>query len=419
MTIDRSRSIAARWISLRSRFVRYPVASLVAALAAGLPHGAAFAGGPAETVKLGVLVPLSGSYKDAGIDIVDGAKLAVDRINAAGGVLGRKIELISQDDACDADQAAQAAGKLAAAGVVAIAGGYCSSAALPELRVFHVQRIPYVLDASTFPQLTEHGWHNAFRTIGRTDAQGVLAASLMKGALHAKRAAVMNDGSTYSQGLAQSAVAALKRDGVDVVYDDAISPGQKDYLATVKAVSERNPDVLYFTGYYTEAAVLAKNLREAKSGIGYFMGNGAADRSLIEKGGEAVEGMIVTTSPLPQFLDNARARQFVKAYLKAYGREPGPYSVYEYDAVGVTAEAIKHAKSSRPEDIEAALHALKKYDGATGDIAFDQKGDRVNAAFMAVTVRDGKFEPYARLGRNGQWGALIARFSTDRIRTMR
>ena len=123
MTIDRSRSIAARWISLRSRFVRYPVASLVAALAAGLPHGAAFAGGPAETVKLGVLVPLSGSYKDAGIDIVDGAKLAVDRINAAGGVLGRKIELISQDDACDADQAAQAAGKLAAAGVVAIAGG--------------------------------------------------------------------------------------------------------------------------------------------------------------------------------------------------------------------------------------------------------------------------------------------------------
>jgi len=405
MTIEKSRSTAARWIPLRRRFARYHAAALAVALAAGLPHDAALAGGQAqETIKLGVLAPLSGSYKDAGVDIVDGAKLAVDRINAAGGVLGKKLELISQDDACDPDQAAQAANKLAASGVVAIAGGYCSSAALPELRVLHDQHVPYVLDASTFPQLTEHGWHNTFRTIGRTDAQGVLAASLMKGALRAKRAAVMNDGSTYSQGLAQSAVKALKREGVDVVYDDAISPGQKDYLATVKAVSLQNPDVLYFTGYYTEAAVLARNLREAKSGIAYFMGNGAADRSLIDKGGEAVEGMIVTTSPLPQFLDNARARQFVKAYTKAYGREPGPYSVYEYDAVGVTAEAIKHAKSSRPEDIEAALHALKKYDGATGDIAFDQKGDRVNAAFMAVTVRNGKFETYARLGGNGQWG---------------
>lgn len=404
MTIEASRSIAARWVPRRSRFARYAVASLAVALAAGWPPRAAFAGAEAQAIKVGVLAPLSGSYKDAGVDIVDGAKLAVERINAAGGVQGKKLELVSQDDACDPDQAAQAASKLAASGVVAVAGGYCSSAALPELRVLHDRHVPYVLDASTFPQLTEHGWHNAFRTIGRTDAQGALAASLMKGALHAKRAAVMNDGSTYSQGLAQSAVGALKRGGVDVVYDDAISPGQKDYLATVKAVAEKNPDVLYFTGYYTEAAVLARNLREAKSGVGYFMGNGAADRSLIEKGGEAVEGMIVTTSPLPQFLDNPRARQFVKAYRKAYGREPGPYSVYEYDAVGVTAEAIKHAKSSQPADIEAALHALKRYDGATGDIAFDEKGDRVDAAFMAVTVRDGKFEPYARLDGNGQWG---------------
>jgi len=280
MTIEKSRSTAARWIPLRRRFARYHAAALAVALAAGLPHDAALAGGQAqETIKLGVLAPLSGSYKDAGVDIVDGAKLAVDRINAAGGVLGKKLELISHDDACDPDQAAQAANKLAASGVVAIAGGYCSSAALPELRVLHDQHVPYVLDASTFPQLTEHGWHNTFRTIGRTDAQGVLAASLMKGALRAKRAAVMNDGSTYSQGLAQSAVKALKREGVDVVYDDAISPGQKDYLATVKAVSLQNPDVLYFTGYYTEAAVLARNLREAKSGIAYFMGNGAADRS--------------------------------------------------------------------------------------------------------------------------------------------
>lgn len=357
-----------------------------------------------DVVKIGVPAPLSGSFKNAGADVVDGAKLAAAQINAAGGVLGKKLEIVPQDDACNPDEAANAASQLVGRGVVAVAGGYCSSAALPEIRVLHDRNIPYVLDASTIPQLTEHGWRDVFRTIGRTDKQGVLAAQLMKGTLHAKRAAVINDGSSYSQVLAQSTVAALKQDGVEIAYDNAITPGLKDYGDIVKAVADTKPDVLYFTGYYNEAAVLAKHLRELESPIKYFMGNGTADPSLIEKGGAAVEGMIVTTSPLPQFLDSARARHFIKAYRDAYGRDPGPYSVYEYDAIGVTAQAIKQAKSTKPEDIAAALHALTRYDGATGQITFDEKGDRVNAAFMAVTVKDGKFVPFARVDGKGRWG---------------
>lgn len=371
--------------------------ALLFALAASQTHAQ-------DAIKIGVPAPLSGSYKNAGADIVDGAKLAAAHINAAGGVMGKKLEIVPQDDACNPDEAANAAKQLIAEGIAVAAGGYCSSAALPEIRVLHDQRIPFVLDASTIPQLTEHGWPDVFRTIGRTDAQGGLAAGLMQGVLHAKRAAVVNDGSSYSQVLAQSTVAALKQIGVDVVYDNAISPGQKDYGDIVKTVAVSKPDVLYFTGYYTDAAVLAKNLRELQSPIKYFMGNGTADPSLIEKGGAAVEGMIVTTSPLPQSLDSPRARQFVKAYRDAYGREPGPYSVYEYDAIGVTAQAIKNAQSTKPEDIAAALHALTRYDGVTGRIAFDRKGDRVNAAFMAVTVRQGKFVPFARVDGKGRWG---------------
>jgi ABC-type branched-subunit amino acid transport system substrate-binding protein len=404
MFADTNYPAGAAYRSRPSTFVRRRAAWLAASMLVGLALGL---GSPLtfaqDTIKIGVLAPLSGSYQDAGIDIVNGAKLAVEQINAAGGVLGKKLELIHQDDACNPDTAANAARQLAAAGAVAVAGGYCSSAALPELRVLHDARIPYVLDASTFPQLTDHGWRNAFRTIGRTDSQGMLAAQLMKGTLHAKRAAVINDGTTYAQGLASSTVAALKNDGVEVVYDNAVSPGEPDYSDVVKAVSNTKPDVLYYTGYYTEAAALAKNSQALKAKVGYFMGNGTADRSLIDKGGAAVEGMIVTTSPLPQFLNNARARRFVSAYRQAFEREPGPYSVYEYDAVGVTAQAIKEGKSARPDDIAAALHALKGYNGATGEIAFDEKGDRIKAAFMAVTVHDGKFEPYARLDQAGRW----------------
>ncbi|WP_181885588.1 branched-chain amino acid ABC transporter substrate-binding protein [Trinickia dinghuensis] len=358
-----------------------------------------------DIIEIGVPVPLSGSCAQAGKDIVDGAMLAVVQINSEGGVLGRQLALVPKDDACNADIAAQAASQLASAGVAAVAGGYCSSAALPELRVLHDQGIPYVLDASTFPQLTDHGWNNAFRTIGRTDSQGALAAQFMKDVLHARRAAVMNDGSAYSQGLAKSAVDALKKDGIDVVYDGAITPGQQDYGDTVKSVGALKPDVLYYTGYSAEAIVLAQNRHALAPSIKYFMGNGTADPALIEKGGAAAEGMIVMTSPLPQFLETAGARRFVKAYEAAYRRAPGPYSVYEYDAIGVTAWAIKSAKSAKPEDIAAALHRLKSYNGATGEIAFDQKGDRAKAAFMAVTVRDGKFQPYANLDAKGRWVA--------------
>lgn len=380
------------------------IAWVAAAMWIGLASAFAPQAVPAEeVVKIGVPVPLTGSYENAGIDIVGGAKLAVDKINAAGGVLGKKLELVPADDACNADGAAQAATQLAAEGVSAVAGGYCSSAAVPELRVLHDRHIPYVLDASTFPQLTEHGWSDVFRTIGRTDAQGMLSANFMKDVLHAKRAAVINDGSTYSVGLAKSTIATLKQDGVDVVYDSAITPGLQDYGDTVKAAAVLKPDVLYFTGYYTEAVVLAQNRQASAPGIKYFMGNGAADPSLIGKGGAATEGMIVTTSPLPQFLDNAGARRFVKAYEAAYQRAPGPYSVYEYDAIGVTAQAINAAESAKPEDIAAALHNLKAYPGATGEIAFDQKGDRVKAAFMAVTIRGGKFQPYATLDAKGRW----------------
>jgi ABC-type branched-subunit amino acid transport system substrate-binding protein len=222
-----------------------------------------------NTIKIGVPAPLSGSYASAGTDILNGAKLAAARINQAGGVLGKHIELLPVDDACDADTAAQAAQKLVDAGVVAVVGGYCSSAALPEARVFNGAGIPFVLDASTNPQLTEQGWNDVLRAIGRDDVQGSFAAKFIKDSLHAKRVAVVNDNTTYAKGLAENAVAALKKEGVDVVYDDAITPGQTDYSPTLNQIAKlpagsaglSPPDVIYYTGYFAEAGLLVKEAR--------------------------------------------------------------------------------------------------------------------------------------------------------------
>ncbi|MGN6666398.1 MAG: branched-chain amino acid ABC transporter substrate-binding protein [Trinickia sp.] len=357
-----------------------------------------------ETIKIGVPVPLSGSYSQAGKDILNGAQLAADDINAKGGVLGKKIELVSEDDKCDADAAATAAQALVDKGVVAVAGGYCSSAALPELRVFHGAGIPYVMDASTNPELTEKNWDGAFRTIGRDDEQGPFAAKFMKEVLHAKSVAVINDNTTYSKGLADNTVAALKKQGIEVVYDDAVTPGQMDYADVAKSVAQLKPDVIYYTGYYPEAALLMKDVRQLKLPVKYLMGgDGTTDPTLIRTAGSAAKGVICTTAPLPQFLTNKKARRFVADYKKAYSVGPGPYSIYEYDAVSVVAKAIDDAKSAKPADITAALHKVKNFDGATGDITFNEKGDRTDAVYMAVIAEGGRFKAYRELGANGRW----------------
>ena len=359
-----------------------------------------------ETIKIGLPAPLTGSYAAAGKDIVNGAQLAANDINAKGGVLGKKIELVQEDDKCDADAAAGAAQALVDKGVVAVAGGYCSSAALPELRVFHGAGLAYVMDASTNPALTEKGWGDAFRTIGRDDEQGPFAAKFMKEVLHAKTVAVINDNTTYSKGLADNTVAALKKQGIDVVYNDAVTPGQMDYADVAKNVGDLKPDVVYYTGYYPEAALIAKDVRELKLPVKYLMGgDGTTDPTLIRNAGSAAKGMICTTAPLPQFLPGAKAHRFISEYKKAYGADavPGPYSIYEYDAVSVTAQAIADAKSTKPADIVAALHKISNFKGATGDITFNDKGDRTDAVYMAVIAEGGTFKAYRRLDSDGRW----------------
>ncbi|PMS20056.1 branched chain amino acid ABC transporter substrate-binding protein [Trinickia dabaoshanensis] len=383
-----------------------PLAALILAVSTvAIAPGAAHAQDQG-TIKIGVPAPLSGSYSRAGKDILNGAQLAAADINAKGGVLGKKIELVSEDDKCDADAAATAAQALVQKGVVAVAGGYCSSAALPELRVFHGAGLAFVMDASTNPELTEKGWSEAFRTIGRDDEQGPFAAKFMKEVLHAKSVAVVNDNTTYSKGLAENTVQALKKEGVEVVYDDAVTPGQMDYAEVAKNVGALKPDVVYYTGYYPEAALIAKDVRQLKLPVKYVMGgDGTTDPTLIRSAGSAAKGMICTTAPLPQFLSGAKARRFVADYKKAYGADavPGPYSIYEYDAVSVTAKAIAAANSTKREDIVAALHKVSGFKGATGDITFNEKGDRSKAVYMAVIADGPDFKAYRELDANGNW----------------
>jgi branched-chain amino acid transport system substrate-binding protein len=347
--------------------------------------------GSKGAILIGVPVPLSGEYASAGTDILHGAQLAAKDINAAGGVDGKKIQIVSQDDACQASTGSQAAQKLISQGIVAAAGGYCSTAAFPELQAFHRMGIPYVMDASTNPQLTEQHFAEAFRTIGRDDEQGPIAASFITGFLHGKRVAVGNDNSTYAKGLADATVSALQQDGAQVVFNNALTPGQSDYTSFLTKIGQAKPQVFYYTGYYPEFGLL---LKEAKQlGLKFTMMGGDAnnDPTLIKTAGSAASGAMMTTAPLAQFLSSAKS--YVDAYQSAYGSSPGPYSSYEYDAVGVVAQAIRNAHSTTPGKITAALKSIS-YKGISGDFHFDSAGDRKPANYIIITVKGDSFAPY-------------------------
>jgi len=355
-----------------------------------------------ETIKIGALLPLSGDNAVFGEEMLNAARLAADDLNASGGVLGRRIEIVSEDDACDAQTGTAAAQKLLASGIVGVAGGVCSGATIPETAVLDPHGIPYVAAFSSNPALTDRGLRTAFRVVGRDDQQGAFAARFLAGPGGAKKLAVLHDNSVYAKGLAELTRAANDQQklGLKIVFFDALTPGQADYRTILTEIKASGADTLYFTGYPTEAVVILQQARKLALPARVIGGDGLSTLSLVSAAGAAAEGFVFTTAPLPEFLPSAGA--FVQAYTERFGKGPGSYSLYEYDAVKVLANAIFWAGSTDPKDIVEALRTTR-HQGLTGEIFFDEKGDRQTAVFVTAIVRDGKFQPHKKLDARGYW----------------
>jgi ABC-type branched-subunit amino acid transport system substrate-binding protein len=354
-----------------------------------------------NTIKVGVPAPLSGSLASPGTDVVNGAKLAANEINSRGGVLGKQLEILAEDDACDAQQGVQAAEMLVNEGIVAIAGGFCSGAAIPQSDVLRRRgNLPYIAESSSNPKFTEQGYDNVFRLMPRDDVMGPNDAAYLMGIVKATKIAILNDNTTFSKGLADLVRAALPKERV--VYFDAITPNEKDYTSTLTRVASYNPDILYYSGYYPEFALLIKQRRTLGLKFKLAGGGGTFAPELIGLAGSAAEDPDVTlsTPPLGDLVPGAT--QIREAYKAAYGKEPGFYAAYEYDAIQVLAQAIRNANSTNPENLNRALHAINGYQGVTGPISFDSKGDRGHFEYVEVTIRNGKFVIVAKTIQ-GKW----------------
>jgi ABC-type branched-subunit amino acid transport system substrate-binding protein len=356
----------------------------------------------AGTIRIGVLLPLSGSGAGIGSDLVKAAQLAADDLNAAGGVLGRQVEIVPGDDGCDGEKATAAAEAILASGLVGVAGGSCSGAAIPATAVLDPRGIPYVSGFATNPALTERGLRTVFRVTGRDDQQASFAARFLAGPVGVKKLALLHDNTVYARGLAElvrSANDDLKL-GMQVVFFDAITPGQADYRPALTQIKASGADTLYFTGYPREAGLVLRQARELGLPLRLTGGDSTIDPAVIEGAGPAAEGFVSTTTPVPAFLPSGES--YGRNYSQRFGRPPGPYSMYTYDAVRVLANAIFWAGSTDPKDIVEALRTTR-YQGLTGEIFFDEKGDRQAVLFVTAIVHNGEFRPYKKLDPRGNW----------------
>ncbi len=364
---------------------------LVAALGLALSGGAAQS---AETVKIGLMAPLTGSWASEGQGMKNIVTLLAEQQNAKGGVLGKPIEVITEDDGGDPRTASLAAQRLTTKGVVAVVGTYGSSVTEASQAIFDEAEIPQIANGSTAIRLTEKGFKHFFRTAPRDDEQGRMAAQTI-GKLGFKKAAILHDSTSYAKGLADEANALLKKQGVEVVFFDALTPKESDYTAILTKLKGANPDVVLFTGYYPEAGQLLRQ----KKGMNWktpFIGGDATNNADLVKiaGKEAAEGFYFLSPPQPQDLDTPEAKAFLADYRKKYNElPPSIWAVLAGDGFRVAVAGIAGAKSTDGGKVADYLHtSLKDFSGFSGPISFDFKGDREGDVYRVYKVdAEGKF----------------------------
>ncbi len=352
----------------------------------------AFAGGDAEgdTIKIGVAGAHTGDLASYGIPTIHAAQLVVDKVNADGGVLGRQVELIVEDDQCKPEVAANVASKLVGDGVVAVIGHICSGATRAALGTYLESEVIVISPSATNPPLTKDGeYPNFYRTIAPDDAQGELQAAFATEELGLERVAVLHDRGDYGQGLAGFARDFLQEKGVDIAFFEGITPGAVDYSAIISRIQAEDVDGVVFGGYHPEASKLVGQMRsQGMDNIVFISGDGVKDDTFIRVAGDAAEG-VYATSPMDTS-SNPIAIQAVEEHREEYGDDPGPFFQNAYAAALALLSAIEVAGSTDYEAIREALQS-EYVDTTLGSISFDEMGDAIGVGFSMYQVQSGSY----------------------------
>jgi branched-chain amino acid transport system substrate-binding protein len=325
-----------------------------------------------DTTPVAIVGPITGQYASFGAQMKNGGEMAVADINAAGGVLGKKLDLSVGDDACDPKQAVAVANQMTAAGVKLVAGHYCSGSSIPASKVYADGDMVQISPASTNPTLTDdRAGPNIYRVCGRDDQQGGVAGKYLASHLGDKKIAFVHDKTAYGKGLADETKKAMNAAGKQEEMYEAITAGEKDYSALVSKLKQANIDVVYFGGYHTEAGLIIRQMRDQGMQTILMGGDALITQEFWSITGDAGEGTLMTFSPDPR--KNPAAAEVVKRF-KDKGIEPEGYVLYSYAALQAWKQAAEKAKSVERDEIVKALNDTE-FDTVIGKFKFNEKGD--------------------------------------------
>ena len=348
-------------------------------------------GGDANVIKIGEYASLTGKEATFGQSSHNGTELAVDELVAAGGLLGKPLRLITEDNQSKAGESQTVVNKLIARdGVVAILGEVASSRSLEAAPVCQNAKIPMISPSSTNPDVTKTGDY-IFRVCFIDPFQGTVMADFAKKSLQVQNVAVFTDvKSDYSKGLARFFKERHLANGGKIVAEFDFNGGDTDFKAQLTAIKGTNPQAIFVPGYYTDVALICIQAKQLGLQVPIFGGDGWESDKLVEIGRDAVEGQHFSTHYHPE-VGTPKSRQFVEAYKKRYGAAPDAMAALGYDSVMILADAIRRANSAEPAKIRDALAATKNFDAVTGMITIDANRDASKAAVI-LRVDKGTFK---------------------------
>jgi len=314
------------------------------------------AGSAADVVKIGVQAPITGKYANEGQSIDNGVRLVVDQLNAKGGLLGKKVEVVSCDDEGKAQKAAICARKLVNEGVLAVIGSYTSGATEAAQADFTAKYL-----------VKEKGY---------------------------KKIVVLSDYSSYAVGLADSAAKAIKAEGGNLIYQGKIKSGTQNFTAVLTKIKSMNPDAIYFSGYYTDGGLIRAQQIQLGIKADFIGGDSNDNPDFLKLAGKSAEGTLIVNFPTPDFLPYDAAKKFIADYNAKYGKAPSSvWALMNVDGLSAIVHAAEQTKSLDTKKISDYLHTLRDFPGITGPISFREDGERINTKFNVYEIQaDGKYK---------------------------
>jgi branched-chain amino acid transport system substrate-binding protein len=352
--------------------------------------------GAAEVVRIGLVSPLTGPQAHLGKDIENGARLAIDEINAEGSTLGGqpvRFELVVEDDQADPKTATVVAQKLVDSGVRAVVGHLNSGASIPASRIYARAGIPQVSPGSTAVAYTRQGFATTFRVMANDTQQGkALGQYAVK---LGRRVAVIDDRTAYGQGLADEVARAVQGAGGEVVAREFTTDKSTDFLAILTSIKARRPDAVVYGGMDPQAAPMVRQMRTLGLKATFLGGDGMQSAEFLRLAGRASEG-VIGSSPGQPIEAMPGGAEFARRFNERFGKIQ-IYAPFAYDAARVVVAAMRAADSAEPARVLPALRRLS-IDGVIGPVRFDEYGDLKDGAVTLYQVKDGAWVPLETVG---------------------